>query len=156
MCKGALWRHDFCSGLLPIRHNFNRVMREKQSYHVRPTLGNRNESGPIVWKKFRRVWGVTQDPTFAHDSSRFHQPRFISRSFQIQATALLILTLIFNDAKLQNFYLHSSFSIVIDVILTVQWKSVVISTSHSLLFVRYVNVFVSVPTHTQKAVTIIS
>ena len=58
------------------------------------------------------------------------------------------------DAKSQNFYLHvthSSFSVVIGVILTAQGKTVVIATSRLLLFVYCcTSTFFSVPTHTRR------
>ena len=103
-----------------IRRDFNRVMWENQLCRVRPNL----QSGGIgakSCKKLRRVWGLIHDTMiFAHDSFRFHQTWFISRSFQIRATALaLILTLVFRRCKIKkNFYLHachtnSSFSIAI-------------------------------------------
>ena len=126
-----------------------------QSCRVRGTIvsceTNLRQSGGIGAnrvKKSRRVRG-------SRDSSRFNKTWFISRSFQklsystfnfqhysLEDTKFLYIYIChIEDVKLQIFYLHvthSSFSIVIDVILTAQWKSVVIATSRLLLQLRQV------------------
>ena len=133
-----------------IRRDFNRVVWEVQSCRVRPTLDNRGESGPIAWKN-RVVWEGSHTTRFFN---RFHHTKYMCHSFQIRSTTLLILTFIFRRCKIPNFYLHatpSSFLTVIDVILTAQWKGVVIATSRLLLFVYCCTLtFFSVPTHTRR------
>ena len=102
--------------------------------HVRPTLGNWEESGPIMWKN--RI--------FSPDSSWFHQTRFISRSYRIGATALFILTLIFRRCKIIKFLSTCHTFIIFHCHWCdsdSQWKSVVIAASRLLFFVWYVNIF---------------
>ena len=113
------------------------------------SLVNREESGPIVWKNCV-VWKGSHTTRFLHTIPPDSISQFMSCSFQIQA--LFILTLILRRCKITKF-IHSSFSIVIDVILTAQWKGIVIATSRLLLFAYCCTsiFFLSVPTHTRRS-----
>ena len=120
-----------------IRRDFNRIVWEVQSCRVRPTLGNREESGPIAWKT-RVVWEGSHTTRFFHPipSHKIYVP-FLSNPINVTFNVNFNLKKMKNDkiSICRHIPLYLTFSIIINVIMSTQWESVMIATSRLLLFV---------------------
>ena len=78
--KRPLWRSQTTRFLLAIapdciRRDFNRVVWEVQSCRVRPTLGNREESEPVVWNNRRRAIFIAKDERFLFQETKISRVR---------------------------------------------------------------------------------
>ena len=128
---------------LPVYH----VMWAQQSWRLRPMLGRNSDKSceKIVWKpsQMTRFLLPIHCDSIRHNLFQSAPNQYLVAYKCEQQHLLLILSSIFGRCKKISIYMSHNhhFSIVIDVILTVQWKSeIVILMSHLLLRVMYANI----------------